>query len=92
MRTLLAALCLCLAACGAESPTSSTGDASTATDGTADAPSDGPVRRCSNEQAFVGGRCVAATARDCAGRRCLSSQNCYVTFGAAGEDDVAECL
>jgi len=87
MRTLLALL-LCLAACGAESPTPSTGDASTATDGASDA----PRLRCPFDQAFVGGRCVAATARDCAGSRCSASQNCYVSLGSNGEDDVAECL
>ena len=91
MRSLLAVL-LCLAACGAESPTPSTGDASTATDGAADAPTDALRVRCPNEQAFVGGRCVAATASDCAGRRCLSGQNCYVSLGRNGEDDIAECL
>jgi len=86
MRTLLAALCLCLAACGAESPTPSRGDASTSAD------ADSGLRlRCRNDQAFIGGRCVDATASNCGGNACRAGRECYIELGADGADDMVEC-
>jgi len=84
MRYLLAALCLCLAACGAESPTTSTGDASAPTD------ADGG-RRCGSERALVAGVCVSATAADCGGRRCPTGQQCFVENADDGGGEAAVC-
>jgi len=80
------ALCLCLAACGAEAPAPSTGDASTT-----DAGTDGPRLRCRNDQAFIGGRCVDATASNCGGNACRAGRECYIELGADGADDMVEC-
>jgi hypothetical protein len=84
MRYLLAAICLCLAACGAESPTPSRGDASAPGD------ADGG-RRCGVDRAFVGGVCVSATAADCGGRRCPTGQQCFVESDGDAGAEAAVC-
>lgn len=68
MRYLLAALCMCLAACGAESPAPSTTDASTT-----DAGTDGP---CPSGHYRIGGACVSGTDSNCNGVACSRGTFC----------------
>jgi hypothetical protein len=81
MRILLALL-LCLAACGAESPTPSTGDASTATDAAGDGP-------CGTGFARIGGACVSSTESNCGGIAC--PRNTFCTIIADGTTTALSC-
>jgi len=74
MRTLLALL-LCLAACGAESPTPSTGDASTATDATGDGP-------CPQGFVRIEAACVSWSDNNCNGVAC--PRNTFCTLDSDG--------